>query len=402
MPVKILHTADWHLGKVLHKYSLEQDHQLFLEWLYRRIVEQEIDLLLVSGDIFDTSLPSSATLALYYNFLRKLVGLKCKVVVTGGNHDSPGVLNAARHILEYLDIRVVGHTPDMAGDNLLAYPEFNLYVAAVPYLREADLRKSVSGQSMADRAELIREGIARNYQALVDLHKSYNSSSLLIGMGHLYVNGAETSDSERDVHVVGNLAAFSTQHFPEGFAYMALGHIHKPQKLTEYIRYSGSPIPLSFSERADQKYVIELTLNEGVIESVMNVPVPEWRELRSFSGDLDQVWSDLDAYRPATLLEPLVEINVTEPVFDPAKSMRFELLLKEFEKASFHIIKPRLTFENRMDDAAALFVSGTAIEDLAPREVFRKKIDADHLDEETIHLLQEAFEELLAELHDTH
>ncbi|TDB63756.1 exonuclease subunit SbcD [Arundinibacter roseus] len=400
--MKILHTADWHIGKQLHKYSLDADHQLFLDWLGDLIEERKITLLLVSGDIFDTAFPSSASLSLYYRFLQRLTGCHCKVVITGGNHDSPGVLNAPRDLLRHLDIRVVGCATEACEDSLLLFDDLNLAVAAVPFLRDADLRRSVSGQTYDDRAESIRQGIRSHYEQFTNLHQQLYRDHTLIGMGHLYVNGVTVSDSEREIHSIGGLAAFGCEHFPEGFDYMALGHIHKPQKLSDTVRYSGSPIALSFSERNDPKYVLELTLEDGKIAQVESLPVPTSRELRSFTGTIDEVWATLQAFESTTRLETLVELHVVEPTFDPQKSVQFDMLLREFEKASFKIIKPRLTFENRLKDADELYAVGTDIEDLNPRDVFMRRLESETLDEDTRQLLLEAFEELVQEVHLDH
>ncbi len=393
--VKVLHTADWHIGKHLHKYSLEEDHRLFFDWLYDEIKAREIDLLLVSGDVFDTAFPSNVSLGTYYGFLTRLLDQKCRIILTGGNHDSPGVLNAPRDILSHLKINVVGDVTGFPDAAYFAFPEWKIAVGAVPYLRDADLRKSVSGAGYEDRAMLIREGIAKHYIGIKEYHEEQYPEFGLIGMGHLFVAGAEMSESERDIHVVGNLAAFGNEHFPPGFCYMALGHIHKPQKISENVRYSGSPIPLSFSERKDPKYVIELQFEEGLLVGTETVPVPAARELCSFSGSLDRVWEQLSCYQSQTILEPLVEVNVTEPEYDPEKSLRFELMLREFEKSSFRIVKPRLTFENRRKDAADLFATGTEIEDLSPRQVFLKRMENEALSGEVRETLLEAFEELL-------
>lgn len=395
--VNIIHTADWHIGKQLHKYSLEEDIHLFLDWLERLIREKEIDLLLVSGDIFDTSFPSNASLSLYYGFLTKLIGSNCRVVITGGNHDSPGLLNAPREILKFLDIKVIGCAPEIPGENLLLFEDLGIAVAAVPFLRESDLRRSVAGQSYGDRMDTIREGIKMHYQELVDRHDP-DSGLSLIGMGHLYVHGATTSESERDIHSIGGLAAFGTEHFPGGFEYMALGHIHKPQILASNIRYSGSPVPLSFSERHDQKYVVQVCLEEGRLSNIEPIAVPLSRELRRISGNLEEVEAELSAYQPATVLEPLIELDVTEPFFDPQKSLRFEQLLRQYDEAPFRIIKPRLTFENRQKEAVELFATGTQIEDLSPAEVFRKKLDEELLEADVKLMLLEAFDELMAEI----
>lgn len=394
--VKVLHTADWHIGKHLHKYSLEEDHRIFFDWLYDQVKTRRIDLLLVSGDVFDTAFPSNASLGMYYRFLTRMLDQKCRIILTGGNHDSPGVLNAPRDILSHLKINVVGDVAGFPETAYFAFPEWKIAVGAVPYLRDADLRKSVSGAAYEDRAMHIREGIARHYLDIKEYHEARHPAFGLIGMGHLFVAGAEMSESERDIHMVGNLAAFGNEHFPPGFCYMALGHIHKPQKISGNVRYSGSPIPLSFSERKDPKYIVELLFDDGQLIGTETIPVPPARELCSFSGSLDQVWEQLGGYRPATILEPLVEVNVTEAEYDPEKSLRFDLMLREFEKSPFRIVKPRLTFENRRKDAADLFATGTEIEDLSPRQVFLKRMESEVLSDETRESLLGAFEELLA------
>jgi exonuclease SbcD len=396
--MKILHTADWHLGKQLHKYSLEEDHRLFLDWLALTIQERLIDVLLISGDVFDTTNPSNQALAQYYGFLKKLIGTGCQVVVTGGNHDSPGVLNAPRELLKFLDIKVVGNALESIEDELLhlTTPSGEIVVAAVPYLREADLRKSVSGEGYENRLAALRQGIRGHYEQLADLKSSHFSDLPSIAMGHLFVNGASTSESERDIHVVGGEAAFSAEFFPSGFDYIALGHIHKPQRISnsDFIRYSGSPIPLSFSERDDHKYVLELTVDNTKITSVEALPVPAYRELRCFTGSLDEVEAGLKAYVFTNPLPSYVELHVTEPFADPHKEMYFNELLREFSNVPFQIIKPRLSFTNRTKGADELFITGTSIQDLTPRDVFNQRLLSENLDEETRLLLQEAFEEL--------
>ncbi|HAO48264.1 MAG TPA: exonuclease sbcCD subunit D [Runella sp.] len=400
--MKILHTADWHLGKQLHKYSLEEEQSLFLNWLVALIKEREIDVLLVSGDVFDTANPSNQALTQYYGFLKQLVGTGCHVVVTGGNHDSPGVLNAPRELLRFLDIKVIGNAQDPIEEELvhLVLPKGEMVIAAVPYLRDADLRKSVVGEGYDDRLLALREGIRGHYEQLAQLCAERYPAKCAIAMGHLYVNGASVSESERDIHVIGGEAAFSAEYFPTGFDYIALGHIHKPQRIanSDVIRYSGSPIPLSFSERDDRKYVLELTLKDNKIQTIEPISVPIFRELRCFTGNLEEVEAALNAYEVTTLLPPYVEIHVTEPYADPQKEVYFGYLIREFEAAPFKIIKPRLSFTNRTQGADELYLTGTSIQDLSPNEVFQKRLTAENLDEETQQLLAEAFEELWREV----
>lgn len=400
--MKILHTADWHIGKQLHRYGLDDDHRLFLEWLAVQIKERQIDLLLVSGDVFDTANPSNQALAQYYGFLRKLIGTGCQVIVTGGNHDSPGVLNAPRELLRFLDVKVVGCISADLADELIHVqtPSGELVVGAVPYLREVDLRRSASGQGYEERVLVVRQGIRQHYQQLADLKHEQFKNLPSVAMGHLYVNGATVSESEREIHVVGGEAAFSSEHFPAGFDYTALGHIHRPQRIadSDFTRYCGSPIMLSFSEREDAKLVLELTLENDKITQIKPLSVPKFRELRSFKGSLDEVWAALQAYTPDTALEALVEVQVEEPHYDPQILLHYELLQQEFVKAPFEIIKPRITFQNRLRGADELFVIGTAIQDLAETEVFEKRLLAENLDPATRQTLLEAFAELLQEV----
>lgn len=400
--MKILHTADWHLGKQLHKYSLEEEQSLFLNWLVALIKEREIDVLLVSGDVFDTANPSNQALTQYYGFLKQLVGTGCHVVVTGGNHDSPGVLNAPRELLRFLDIKVIGNAQDPIEEELvhLVLPKGEVVIAAVPYLRDADLRKSVVGEGYDDRLLALRQGIRGHYEQLAQLCAERYPAKCAIAMGHLYVNGASVSESERDIHVIGGEAAFSAEYFPTGFDYIALGHIHKPQRIanSDVIRYSGSPIPLSFSERDDRKNVLELTLKDNKIQTIEPISVPIFRELRCFTGNLEEVEAALNAYEVTTPLPPYVEIHVTEPYADPQKEVYFGYLIREFEAAPFKIIKPRLSFTNRTQGADELYLTGTSIQDLSPNEVFQKRLTAENLDEETQQLLAEAFEELWREV----
>lgn len=399
--MKIIHTADWHLGKQLHKYSLEEDHHLLLDWLAETIHQRKIDLLLVSGDIFDTAFPSNAALNQYYQFLQKLIGCSCKVVITGGNHDSPGVLNAPKQILDYLHIKITGCVPDEHATALFAFEELGVAVAAIPFLRETDLRRSVSGQTYDNRLEAIRTGIKAHYQSFLQLHQQKHPHLSLIGMGHLYVNGASMNtlaESEREIHTVGGLPVFGTGDFPEGYDYIALGHIHKPQSLAPHIRYSGSPIPLSFSERDNPNYIVELTYDNGKLQTIEQLPIPAFRELKTFSGTLEEVKEKLSLYEFSTPLAPLVELNVVESDFDLNVSYEFDKLLREYQASPFKIIKPRLTFLNRRLEADELFEQGTEITDLTEKQVFARRMESENLSEEDRLLLSEAFDELIAEI----
>jgi exonuclease SbcD len=152
--MKILHTADWHLGHRLHEQSQIEEQILFLNWIENYIIDQKIDVLLISGDIFDTGSPSHQSLEMYYSFLVKLKATTCKsIIITGGNHDSPGTLNAPKHLLDALSIKVVGKATENIEDEVFEI-EVNgekVIIGAVPYLRDGDIRRAVAGTTSCEK-----------------------------------------------------------------------------------------------------------------------------------------------------------------------------------------------------------------------------------------------------------
>lgn len=399
--MKILHTADWHIGKILHKHPLQDQLKMFFDWLYEVIEQESIDVLLVSGDVFDLANPSAKDRALYYGFLTQLSGLELQVIITGGNHDSVGFLNAPKDLLQELNITVIGGATEALADELVAVngsgdqPE--LVVAAVPFLRDKDLRSRETDEQYENRTEAIREGIKKHYDELAELSKAGYPEVPALAMGHLYTIGADPSDSERDIHI-GNAAAVDASAFPAHFQYVALGHIHRPQVIAknEFIRYSGSPIALSFSEKNDHKCVLILNLENGEFSVPEVLPVPAYRELKRFAGTLEEVRSKLDAYQPEFPLQSFVEIEVKEEVFSSVMIGQVEDLKTEYaDNESFTILKSKTTFSSGAKDTADLFQEGENIEDLTPTEVFAKRVESEELDLETETLLKEAYQELL-------
>ena len=147
MSLKILHTSDWHIGKQLLKVDFDEDMELFFNWLIETIKSEGINVLLMSGDLFDQANPSQAALTQYYQFLKRMIPLECKIIITGGNHDSPHVLNAPKELLHFLDIEVIGGAPENISELFIPIEQNNekVVVAAVPFLRDKDIRKSAPG-----------------------------------------------------------------------------------------------------------------------------------------------------------------------------------------------------------------------------------------------------------------
>jgi len=399
--LKILHTADWHIGKVLQKYSLSDELLLFFDWLIDLLEQEKIDLLLVSGDIFDLANPAVKDRQLYYQFLTKLIKLDIRAVITGGNHDAVGVLNAPQTILNQLKITVVGGATEEISDELVeiegASGKIELIVAAVPFLRDKDLRSKDIDKTYNNRTEAIREGVKQHYTELATLCETNYKDLPVIAMGHLYAKGVTTSESERDIHI-GNAAAVDSTIFSKTFDYVALGHIHRPQVVdkNQNIRYSGSPIALSFSEKADNKSLVILSLVNGEIAAPQIINIPKFRSLTKFSGDLQTIIEKLSKFKPDFYLQSFVEIEIIEESYNAMTlAKQDELVDKYSEGHNFKILKARTTFADKARDTSALFTEGEHIEDLKAIDVFTKMMVQQQIDEERQTILKQAFLEIL-------
>jgi len=216
-------------------------------------------------------------------------------------------------------------------------------------------------------------------------------------MGHLYAKGSISSESEREIHV-GNAAAIESNIFSTVFDYVALGHIHRPQIINknEYIRYSGSPIALSFSEKSDNKSFVVLDIINGKIQKPNVISIPKFRALKKISGDLEYIKDELSKYKPEYALTSFVEIEVREAIFSAKILTEVDNLVSHYALTKeFTILKPRIIFEEGAKDTSILFEEGIHIEDLKPLDVFSKLMDHQCIESDEQELLKEAFIELL-------
>ncbi len=400
--MKILHTADWHIGKKLHKHELFEDFDLFINWLCILIEEQEIELLLISGDVFDLANPSSEARKQYYKALLKLRNLDCSIILTGGNHDSPAMLDAPGEILRELDMHVIGCLRDDLEECMIPVKgksgEIELIVAALPYLRDADLRSASDGNTYEDRLEAIRMGIQNTFLGAAEICKTKYPNIPALAMGHLYAAGVETSESERDIQI-GNQAAFQASQFGDFFNYIALGHIHKPQKVNGMVPtyYSGSPIPLSFSERKDEKRILILDTNKSWIPE--SFPIPSFRKLLKLSGSLQELHTKLSELINTSILDNLLELEMIEEQYDATKLYELDKLIQNFNNPGFEIVKSRANFKNKVSGASELYAGTPQLEDLKPREVFLELLANHEYETDVNNDILSAFDELMEELH---
>ncbi|MBA3647767.1 MAG: exonuclease subunit SbcD [Chitinophagales bacterium] len=404
--MKILHTADWHLGIKLHKADLSVDHKIFFEWLINLIKEIGIEVLLISGDIFDQANPASEARHLYYLFLEKLIHVNCKVIITGGNHDSPAVLNGPKAILAMLNVNIVASIPETKEDSIIELKnkngEIECVVCAVPYLRDSDIRLAMEGETYKSRVEQKFLGMKNYFETLVNFaFEKYGEKIPVILMGHLFTSGVATSDSERDIQR-GGAEMFSSNDFPKNCKYIALGHIHKPQKVgnSENIRYSGSPIPLSFSEKHDKKIILELEVFNDCIRQVSVHEIPSARTLKRFTGTFNEVQSQLKNFKNSKRLKCFAELEIIEQSSSPLLTVDIHKFITEFQSDEVQILTYKVKFLNKLSETEKFHAEDKNIEDLTPREVLLKKLEAENVNEKQKELISEAFDELYNEINE--
>ncbi|AGP84629.1 exonuclease subunit SbcD [Alteromonas mediterranea U7] len=307
--MKILHTSDWHLGQSFFTKSRKKEHAAFLKWLLQQVEAHQIDAIIVAGDVFDTGTPPSYARELYHAFIGELQGMQCTLVVLGGNHDSVSVLNESKALLKYLNSHVIASTYGEISEQVIALKnrkgQPSAVLCAVPFIRPRDVLVSESGQSATDKRQALGNAIKQHYASLyseaLTLRNTLGNNRFeegidhstaipIIATGHLTALGVSQSESVRDIYI-GTLEGFDAKGFPPA-DYIALGHIHRPQKVakTEHIRYSGSPIPLSFDELTSQKQIV-LVEFDGVstTPNISTLPVPRFQAMEVIKGDLKAI-----------------------------------------------------------------------------------------------------------------
>ena len=267
----LLHTSDWHLGRRLYGKPRYDEFKQFLDWQLQTLREQKVDVLLIAGDIFDTTAPSNQAQNLYYDFLSQVCDTDCRhVIIVAGNHDSASFLEAPKQLLKAFNIHIIGSMTDTPTDEVITLSDKagqpELIVMAVPYLRDRDVRTVGHGERLDDKERKLAQGIKAHYAQIADiaiaqqaqLKAKYKRSIPIVATGHLFTVGGQTmeGDGVRDLYV-GSLGSIGAEIFHPQIDYVALGHLHIPQAVggQPHIRYAGSPIAMGFGESRQQKQV---------------------------------------------------------------------------------------------------------------------------------------------------
>jgi exonuclease SbcD len=287
--MRILHTSDWHLGKRLFKLDRTPEHEQFLNWLLGTLIEENIDVLLIAGDIFDTPTPPHQSLEVFYNFLHRIsVETKTETMIIAGNHDSGLLLEAPSKILAPHRVKVWGKLSEKPEDHWMTVG--NVELCAIPFFRSYELLPQGEGDALAAlKKYLVKE---KTLPQVLMLHHL---------AGVFEAAGSEQVISLSGVDSIPNEVL-------KTFDYVALGHIHKPQKIGPQSYYSGSPIPLRFSETA-KKSVVIIDEKDGVLTSQIK-PIPVFRELFIVKTNDKDYKADIQKLNPTSDLKPMVEIQI--------------------------------------------------------------------------------------------
>ncbi|SDH57579.1 exonuclease SbcCD subunit D C-terminal domain-containing protein [Janthinobacterium sp. YR213] len=382
--MRLLHTSDWHLGQTLHNYERGYEHQRFLDWLLDTLVAEQVDVLLVAGDVFDNANPSAASQKQLYVFLQqaraRLPALQ--LVVVAGNHDSAGRLEAPGPLLAAHGTHVVGHL--LRGDDgqidleRLLLPltgsdgQVQAWCLAVPFLRPGDVPKLPAG----DTQDAYLGGIALLYRQLADLALARRQpGQAIIAMGHCHMVGGEMSnDSERRI-VIGGTEMLPSGIFDTAIAYAALGHLHKAQAVggQQHIRYCGSPIPLSFAEVNYRHQVLCLDIDGEQLREVRAIEVPRAVPLLRVPATpapiaevLEQL-AALDVPDAPAEAQPFLEVRVRLDAPEPGLRTRIETALD-----GKHVRLAKIETSSAARSSAPENMTLDQLGQLQPDDIFRR------------------------------
>lgn len=398
--MRILHTSDWHLGQNFYSKSRAAEHDAFLTWLLATAEEHMVDAIIVAGDIFDTGSPPSYARELYNRFVVKLQQTGCHLVVLAGNHDSVATLNESKDILAWLKTTVVASAGSAPFYLPLRDGSPGAIFCPVPFLRPRDIMTSQAGLSGQEKQLHLLQAITNYYQQQYQAACELRGDRVLpiIASGHLTTVGASKSDAVRDIYI-GTLDAFPAQNFPPA-DYIALGHIHRPQKPGghEHIRYSGSPIALSFDETGNSKYVNLVTFAAGKLADVTALEVPVTQQMAVIKGDLASIRQQLEQWRGGPTDAPVwLDIEIATEDYLSDMQRKIQALTADLP---VEVLLVRRSREQR--ERILVGERRETLSELKVEEVFARRLAQEELDDVQIARLQSLFFETLHSFNQEH
>lgn len=393
--MKLLHTSDWHLGQNFMGKTRQAEHEAFLAWLLGQIHKHRVDVLLIAGDIFDTGSPPSYAREMYNHFMVSVRDTKTQVVVLGGNHDSVSTLGESKTLLACLGVTVIPGVCENLADQLLVLNtrdgQPGLILCGIPFIRARDVIQSQAGQSAQEKQQSLQNAIHQHYQDIFTLaeHKRVELGIKLpiVATGHLATVGAMISESVREIYI-GSLEAFPTNAFPAA-GYIALGHIHRSQKVggLEHIRYCGSPIPLSFDEAKQAKEVLLVDFDTEGLQSITALMVPNSQALVAIKGNLEEIKTQIKVAAKLGASDKPVWLEITVQTDDYLNDMqvRIQKLIEGLPVDVLRSKRERSEASNGLQRQA-----NETLAELSTDDVFIHRLNGETLDsalQESLHTL---------------
>jgi DNA repair protein SbcD/Mre11 len=329
----MLHTSDWHLGRSLHRADLREAQAAFLDHLVATVRSEKVDVVLVAGDVYDRAVPPVDAVELCEDALLRLHATGARIVLISGNHDSARRLGFGGALLDQAGVHLRTQPATLARPVLLEDAHGPLAVYGVPYLEPDAVRDEMPSAGGSAGAPVPRghPGVMGHAVRCIKVDADARGVRRRVVMAHGWVSGGAASDSERDI-TVGGVGQVSAELFA-GFSYVALGHLHGQQTLAGHLRYSGSPLPYSFSEASHRKgsWLVELGA-EGV-KRAERVPAPTYRKLSVLRGRLAELLGSpsYEQYTDDFVSVALTDATRPEGAMDALRARFPHILVLTFE-----------------------------------------------------------------------
>ena len=400
---KVLHTSDWHIGRKLKEHDRTEEFRKFFDELLRIIHDENIDALLVAGDIFDNTNPTVQSQDMYYSLLSRLIDSPCRhIIIIAGNHDSAAFIDAPADLLKHCRIHVVGQARHNPEDEVLTLRDSHgtpeLIVCAVPFLKNRDVMRANINDSFSNIELAIKSGITEHYSKVFAHARELQGESdvPVIAMGHLFLQGGRTSqgDGVRSLYV-GTAIEVSAGIFPEWLTYTALGHLHSPQIAgRENIRYSGSPIQMGFGEAGQNKAVFILDLDGKNLVRIREVNLPEYQRLERISGDIPEIFSQLDKLGENS---DSVWLDITYTGTEATANLQKEL--NDYARAfpDIEILSVNNDKRNGETESTGEF-DGDSLDDISPEKIFDLMMNIKNIPEEQREVFRTMYREILQKI----
>jgi exonuclease SbcD len=382
--MKFLHTADWHIGQLFHEHDRTFEHQHFLNWLVEIVQSEEIEVLLISVDVFDLSNPSAQAIRMFYTFLNQAVK-NCpdlQIVVIAGNHDSAARLEAPKPLLESSNIHLVGTIEKNAEGEILydkmmvnlkaKKAEKDIICLAVPFVRLGEY-PAVPGSKNP-----YTDGIIALYNELYEKASAVRTNGEpIIAMGHLHALNAEITDMDNTERaIMGGVEGIPASAFHEDIKYVALGHIHKAQSIggKEHIRYSGSPLPLSFSEHKYTHQVAVFDIFENglsglrFIEIPVSIPLMRIPEINKSLETVIEMLENFDDSGIEEQVKPYLEVRVLLDGPEPALKHKIE---KALGQKKLKLVKIDSKYPSSKSNETE-FKTDDGLKEMKPMDLFQR------------------------------